>query len=435
MKRLLLLLCTIFYLPAFVPAPTPSQERKLPTFKQLIEQEEVRQNKMRDDEELHQKMIKEEEERQLQERRQAIAKRRENLEKQKADVEEQRKKVAALEKQNIARKLEKSAQQSQAKKSQEPVEPGQKLVEREKVLSKGLNDLPGDLKREILLINAKIGPVLNIPGIAREILNIAGINKAFRDAINEPRNMLVILKSLPKAGALYLAEKLAQMPVIKSEEVQKWLGSIRDRLEGGRELFDVISSENPDPRRVAVLLENPYIEVNWKSRNGSTALSKAVLKNNQRIVSLLVAAGANVNAKDISSKTALMWASEKGHAKIVELLIAAGANVNTKDKDGQTALMRACYGNHAQIVKLLLVAGADVNIQEDLFGYTALMIAAKEILGKKVVKLLIAAGANIYAEDKNNKTARMLADQRGNFQTAVLLEDAEKTQKEKATGK
>jgi hypothetical protein len=55
--------------------------------------------------------------------------------------------------------------------------------------------------------------------------------------------MLIILKSLPKAGAIYLAQKLEKTPGIQSKEVQDWLKSIQ--LESGQELFELIRS-NPD---------------------------------------------------------------------------------------------------------------------------------------------------------------------------------------------
>ena len=37
--------------------------------------------------------------------------------------------------------------------------------------------------------------------------------------------------------------------------------------------------------------------------------------------------------------TALSWASKNGHDKVVKILIQAGANVNTQSKVSQTKLM------------------------------------------------------------------------------------------------
>lgn len=480
MKRILLLLCTIFYLPAFVPAPNPSQERKLPTFEQMVKQEEARQNKIREDEELHKKVVKEQEERQLQERRLALTKRRENLEKQKTDVEEQRKKVAALEKQNIAKKLERDAQQSQVIAHQESIE-------------SLLANLPPDLKRLIL---ATIVPseVLNIPALAKEITTRAATNKSLHAIINNPQNMLSILKSLPKAGALVLAEGLRNMPGIRSSEVREWLKNIK--LVNGHELFRALGSnarppensldEKPNLKTITNLLENPDINVNWKNAQGWTPLMKAVQrKKNKEIVEFFIANGANVNAKNQNGDTAIIEASHFGNTEIVRLLIAAGANVNIQNVYGLTALMNANMGfGYPEVVKLLISAGANVNAQ-DSSGETALMFACR--MGRnQIVKLLLAAGAKVDIKNNDGETALMIAsclqhqnseiitlllasgadpliqsnsgesaldfarhgrridwrsyterDRSGAlyYETIKLLEDAEKTQKEKATSK
>jgi hypothetical protein len=284
---------------------------------------------------------------------------------------------------------------------------GQIIHDGQERRQKAIALLPADLRREILRINTKIGPVLNIPAMAREILNHAGINKVFRMAVNKPQNMLIILQSLPKAGAVYLAQKLERMPGIQSKEVQEWWKSIT--LENGEDLFEAVTAENPDSQIIENILENPNIDVNWKDSSGYNSLMRASTDGDAEIVKHLITAGANVNAKNRGGETALMYAAITEHAEIIKILVAAGANINLKNDFGNTALMEASESGYAQIVRILLEAGADPSIQNRA-GDSAQSLAY-------YMMYKIPEKRAEYAELRK------------------LLRDAEKAQQEKATRK
>ena len=55
--------------------------------------------------------------------------------------------------------------------------------------------------------------------------------------------------------------------------------------------------------------------------------------------------------------------SEGGHEKIVQILLDAGAEINAQEEDGSSALITASGGGHKKIVQMLLERGADVNAQ------------------------------------------------------------------------
>ncbi|MCL4360769.1 ankyrin repeat domain-containing protein [Candidatus Dependentiae bacterium] len=66
----------------------------------------------------------------------------------------------------------------------------------------------------------------------------------------------------------------------------------------------------------------------------------------------------NVKATDDGGNTLLMWASIYGHERIVRLLIDAGADFNAKDDSNVSVLMWAKIGGFPKIEKLLIDAGA-----------------------------------------------------------------------------
>ena len=82
-------------------------------------------------------------------------------------------------------------------------------------------------------------------------------------------------------------------------------------------------------------------------------------------------------------------------------------------------LLEAARDGHAEVVRLLLAAGADVNAQNQ-FGYTALMGAAFH--GHfEVVRLLLAAGADVNTQDQGGSTALILAAINGHAEVVRLL--------------
>ena len=80
---------------------------------------------------------------------------------------------------------------------------------------------------------------------------------------------------------------------------------------------------------------------------------------------------------------------------------------------------------HTEIIKLLIAAGADVNAKCRT-GSTALVYAAR-YGNKEIVKLLITAGADVNAKGSivdDGRTALMVAAAKGNTEMAKLLIDA-----------
>ena len=84
-----------------------------------------------------------------------------------------------------------------------------------------------------------------------------------------------------------------------------------------------------------------------------------------QLVELLIAKGAAVNFRDRDGCTALMYAARNGDTRAVNALLRNGASVNVVDNDGETALMKAAASScNEETVRALLSAGADLSARD-----------------------------------------------------------------------
>lgn len=215
----------------------------------------------------------------------------------------------------------------------------------------------------------------------------------------------------------------------------------------------MLAADRGLPEMVAALLKagaNPHAVDQF----GRGALIFGAGSGNAKVVQLLLAAGLNADERDKYGDTALMAAAASGNPESVRLLLSNGARVNARNRRRQTALLSGATGDsgfsiddsgrgHAEVpeevehrdalVKMLVDAGADVNARgwegetalfsleddavrelirhhinlevRDNYGQTALI----ETVSDSIAELLITAGANVNAQDKDGKTALIQA--------------------------
>jgi ankyrin repeat protein len=108
-----------------------------------------------------------------------------------------------------------------------------------------------------------------------------------------------------------------------------------------------------DMLRVNNLLRDEPDQVNAVSpAHHWTPLHVAVMRNDKRMVDILLRHGANVNAQNLEGRTPLHDAAGRGESALVELLLEHGADKSLLYK-GKTALQRAQDRGHDEVVDLL----------------------------------------------------------------------------------
>ncbi|MDK2124319.1 ankyrin repeat domain-containing protein [Parachitinimonas caeni] len=130
------------------------------------------------------------------------------------------------------------------------------------------------------------------------------------------------------------------------------------------------------------------------------------------MVKLLIAYKAKVNIKTNTTfiiretRTPLFLAISKGNQDIARYLVEQGADVNaSNDSCDSTALTEACHGNHIEMVQFLLAHGASPDGLETEYGDRFMYFPLGQAASADIVDLLVAAGAQINAQNLYGETA------------------------------
>lgn len=169
-----------------------------------------------------------------------------------------------------------------------------------------------------------------------------------------------------------------------------------------------------------------YPEIGHYLYEGDTPLHAAAAGYRNEIAKELLRNGASVAAVNRRGATPLHYAAD-GHpnscgwnpeaqAKMISLLISAGADPNAVDKSGVAPLHRAVRQRCLGAVEALLRGGASIGLKNKS-GSPPLHLAVQntgkggsgspksKALQKKIIALLLKAGANPKDRDSRGKTA------------------------------
>lgn len=180
-------------------------------------------------------------------------------------------------------------------------------------------------------------------------------------------------------------------------------------------LFEAIKGK--DLNMVQRLLNLPGTEVDAMNQHGETPLLRAIEFQNVEIVSELLVHGALPDGPEGSRYPPLWFAVDRNCQRIVPLLIQAGANVDVIC-NGCTPLAAACKPYFGVTTARMLVE-ADALV--DKFESMAPLHAATKSNSTECVEFLISSGADVNLADSNGRTPLHLAAQREQIGCVQLL--------------
>lgn len=164
-------------------------------------------------------------------------------------------------------------------------------------------------------------------------------------------------------------------------------------------------------------------DIEAKNADGNTPLILAAAENNHQAIAMLFKRGARLETRGNSGYTALNVAVQEGQVQAAAMLISLGADLESRvetemgtTEGGATPLWNAVKKNQVEIVRLLIAAGANVNV---LDGNGNSVLAFAVYGGNyKIVDMLLKAHADplLAKQGAMNAIERAKADE----QTVIL---------------
>nr|XP_031360956.1 SH3 and multiple ankyrin repeat domains protein 2 isoform X1 [Lonchura striata domestica] len=169
-------------------------------------------------------------------------------------------------------------------------------------------------------------------------------------------------------------------------------------------------------------LKNGGAHLDFRAKDGMTALHKAARAKNQVALKTLLELGASPNYKDSCGLTPLYHTVIVGGDPFCcELLLHEHATVSCKDENGWQEIHQACRYGHVQHLEHLLFYGADMCAQ-NASGNTALHICAL-YNQESCARVLLFRGANKEIKNYNSQSPFQVAIIAGNFELAEYIKN------------
>jgi len=154
--------------------------------------------------------------------------------------------------------------------------------------------------------------------------------------------------------------------------------------------------------------------------DGRTALTQACFYGRNRIVDILIRAGADLNLRGVRDYPPIVAAAAFQHFHIVRRLGEEGADLDLYDEMGRTALHHAAAHGAIRTLLFLVKLGANVNAVS-VMRYTPLHEAAGSGT-TEAARLLLASGADARMLTLRRETPRDIAVRFGQREVVALLD-------------
>ncbi|XP_063073428.1 SH3 and multiple ankyrin repeat domains protein 3 isoform X2 [Engraulis encrasicolus] len=171
---------------------------------------------------------------------------------------------------------------------------------------------------------------------------------------------------------------------------------------------------------VIKVLRNGGAHLDFRTRDGITAVHKAVQSRNHVALTTLLDLGAATDYKDSRGLTPLYHSAiVGGDPYCCELLLYDHAQLGYSDENGWQEIHQACRHGNVQHLEHLLFYGAEMSAQ-NASGNTALHLCAL-YNQDGCARVLLFRGANKDIKNYNNQTAFQVAIIAGNFDLAEII--------------
>ncbi|KAF7699222.1 hypothetical protein HF521_003964 [Silurus meridionalis] len=170
------------------------------------------------------------------------------------------------------------------------------------------------------------------------------------------------------------------------------------------------------------ILKNGGAHLDFRAKDGMTALHRAARANTKHTLMTLLELGASPDYKDSRGLSALYHtAMVGGDSGCCELLLHEHASITCQDENGWHEVHQACRHGHVQHLEHLLFYGADMSAQ-NASGNTAMHICAL-YNQDNCARVLLVRGADKEVKNYNSQTPFQVAIIAGNFELAELIKN------------
>ncbi|XP_053599514.1 SH3 and multiple ankyrin repeat domains protein 2 isoform X9 [Plodia interpunctella] len=187
------------------------------------------------------------------------------------------------------------------------------------------------------------------------------------------------------------------------------------------------------PAKVLIALVNGGALLDYRTKDGSTAMHRAVEKNSLEAVKTLLELGASPNYKDGKALTPLyLSVTNKTDPLLCETLLHDHATIGATDLQGWQEVHQACRHGLVQHLDHLLFYGADMNAR-NASGNTPLHVCAVNAQDSCARQLLF-RGCDKEALNYANQTPYQVAVIAGNLELAEVIKNYKAEEVDKSAG-
>ncbi|XP_029055019.1 SH3 and multiple ankyrin repeat domains protein 1 isoform X2 [Osmia bicornis bicornis] len=177
------------------------------------------------------------------------------------------------------------------------------------------------------------------------------------------------------------------------------------------------------PSKVIIALVNGGALLDYRTKEGLTAMHRAVERNSLEAVKTLLELGASPNYKDTKGLTPLYYSViYKTDPMLCETLLHDHATIGAQDLQGWQEVHQACRNNLVQHLDHLLFYGADMNAR-NASGNTPLHVCAVNNTDSSCIRQLLFRGAQKDSLNYANQTPYQVAVIAGNMELAEVIKN------------